>query len=67
VFFTDTERLYTEATQNICDEFGKKYTWEIKQQIMGKKEAVSAKMIVGRFLFLANIKIHHFTFSLKRL
>ncbi|XP_060560520.1 pseudouridine-5'-phosphatase-like [Ruditapes philippinarum] len=42
----DTERLYTEATQNICDEFGKKYTWEIKQQIMGKKEAVSAKMIV---------------------
>ncbi|KAH3813578.1 pseudouridine-5'-phosphatase-like isoform X1 [Dreissena polymorpha] len=42
----DTERLYTEAIQNVCDPFNKKYTWELKQKVMGKKESESVKIII---------------------
>ncbi|XP_052784493.1 pseudouridine-5'-phosphatase-like [Mya arenaria] len=42
----DTERLYTEATQKLCDCYGKQFTWDVKKQVMGKKEPESAKMIV---------------------
>ena len=29
MFFSDTERLYTIATQTVCDEFNKTYTWDV--------------------------------------
>ncbi|KAH8412777.1 hypothetical protein KR009_005511, partial [Drosophila setifemur] len=42
----DTERLYSEAFQMILDPYGKTFTFDVKQQIMGlQTEAISRFMI----------------------
>jgi pseudouridine-5'-monophosphatase len=45
----DTERLYTQATQAVLDTFGKRYTWEAKQHMMGRSELVSAQILIDWF------------------
>lgn len=45
---TDTETLYSKATQNILDETGVKrtYSWDVKQNLMGlQREEVSKKIV----------------------
>jgi pseudouridine-5'-monophosphatase len=34
----DTERVYTEVTQEILDQYanGAKFTWDVKSQLMGR-------------------------------
>ena len=42
----DTERIYTEVTQEIVGEFGKVFDWSIKSRIIGRPASQAAKIIV---------------------
>ncbi|KAH0629028.1 hypothetical protein JD844_010775 [Phrynosoma platyrhinos] len=41
----NTETLYTTVFQELCDRFGKKFTWEEKSIIMGRREAEGIEII----------------------
>lgn len=45
-FFPDTENLYTVATNLVTEPYGKKYTWDIKVQVMGKTSVESAEYVI---------------------
>ncbi|KAI9245764.1 hypothetical protein BY458DRAFT_560741 [Sporodiniella umbellata] len=47
----DTERVYTEVTQQILDQYagGIKFSWEVKSQLMGKTGDESAAMVVATY------------------
>ncbi|XP_037809414.1 probable pseudouridine-5'-phosphatase isoform X1 [Lucilia sericata] len=42
----DTEALYTKATQQILDKYGKTYTWEVKITLMGLRHMEMCQRIV---------------------
>ncbi len=42
----DSEALYTEATQIVCDRYGKTFTIEIKRQIMGGDARDGARTVI---------------------
>lgn len=51
-FISDTERLYTQITQDIVSKYGKNFTWAIKSRQMGKKETEASKIIIGTYYTL---------------
>jgi len=44
----DTERLYTEATQQIVGRFGRTYDWSLKSHMIGRPAMDSARFLVER-------------------
>jgi pseudouridine-5'-monophosphatase len=42
----DTERYYTEATQQIVGRFGKRFDWSIKSNMMGRTAIEAARYLV---------------------
>ncbi|KAG2221039.1 hypothetical protein INT45_009288 [Circinella minor] len=47
----DTERVYTEVTQEILDKYagGVKFTWDVKSKLMGRTGIESATMVVEHY------------------
>ncbi|KAG1758811.1 HAD-like protein [Suillus occidentalis] len=45
----DTERIYTEVTNDILGRYGKTMTWDIKAHLMGKLQLASATHLLSCF------------------
>jgi len=46
---TDTERLYTVATEMILEPYGKAYPFEVKEQVMGLQTEPLSRFMVEHF------------------
>jgi pseudouridine-5'-monophosphatase len=42
----DTEPLYTEATQAVVGEYGKRFEWSLKRELIGTSEDNGARLVV---------------------
>ncbi|KAJ3075347.1 Pseudouridine-5'-phosphatase [Podochytrium sp. JEL0797] len=42
----DTERIYSEVTNEILSRFGHKFSWDIKSQMIGTKERDAANLLI---------------------
>jgi pseudouridine 5'-phosphatase len=43
----DTEKLYTQATQEVVGKYGKTFDWALKSQMMGRHELEAARVLVS--------------------
>ncbi|KAI8081715.1 HAD-like domain-containing protein [Halteromyces radiatus] len=72
----DTERVYTEVTQEILDKYanGARFTWDIKSKLMGRTGDESARIVVETYKLPMTVqeylditaKIQHEKFPLVR-
>jgi pseudouridine-5'-monophosphatase len=44
----DTERIYTEVTNDILGRYGKTMTWDIKAQLMGRSTLSDLSELIQR-------------------
>lgn len=44
----DTEPLYTRATQQVVERYGKSFTWDIKCEMMGRHPVEAAEYLIKR-------------------
>lgn len=49
--YADSETLYTESYGDLCQQFGVKYTIEIKRKQMGRKPIEALQMLIDEFHF----------------
>lgn len=45
---SDTENLYTIATQAVTSQYGKDYSYDIKEKCMGRSEREGSQIIIGK-------------------
>lgn len=45
----DTEKLYTEATEHILEKYDKKYSWEMKESVMGMQHMDICRRMVEHY------------------
>ncbi|KAG5722184.1 putative uncharacterized hydrolase, partial [Termitomyces sp. T112] len=45
----DSEKVYTDVTNRILGQYGKKMTWDIKAGLMGKPEIAAAEHLLSFF------------------
>uniref|UniRef100_A0A1I8J2V8 pseudouridine 5'-phosphatase n=2 Tax=Macrostomum lignano TaxID=282301 RepID=A0A1I8J2V8_9PLAT len=55
----DTESIYTDCYNKFCAQFGKQFTWEIKQKQMGRPPNESAKIIIDHLDLPITVEQHH--------
>ena len=46
IIFSDTEDLYTIVYDGILQTYGKRFTWEMKQKMMGTKILEGAQLMI---------------------
>ena len=63
----DTESFYTVVQQKILDRFGKKFTWEIKSRMMGRKAMDAAKTLIEHFGLGDELKAEDFVEERERM
>jgi hypothetical protein len=57
----DTERVYSEVTQDIVARFGKTFTWDIKSRMMGTKERDVRSFYTSNVMhFCCTIDLHNY-------
>jgi HAD superfamily hydrolase (TIGR01509 family) len=56
----DTEGLYTQVQQEICQRFGKEFTWELKAKMMGRTALPACQILIDELQLHGQISAEDF-------
>ena len=45
---SDTETLYTDIMQEICNPHNKTFNWDVKKKQMGRKQREAGEILIGK-------------------